>query len=86
MGRRPGGAYVPDLPGLITVADSRAEAERLIRQAVEFHLAGLREDGLSIPSPSSFAGEVDAARAACPALPDERMVGPVGFEPTTNGL
>jgi predicted RNase H-like HicB family nuclease len=56
------GAYVPDLPGLITVADSREEAERLIQEAVEFHLEGLREEGLSIPSPSSFAGEVEVTR------------------------
>jgi len=58
------GAYVPDLPGIITVADSREEAGRLIQEAVEFHLSGLREEGLSIPSPSSFAGEVEVTRAA----------------------
>jgi predicted RNase H-like HicB family nuclease len=58
------GAYVPDLPGVITVADSREEAEQLIREAVEFHLAGLHEEGLPIPSPSSFAGEVEVTRAA----------------------
>ncbi len=58
------GAYVPDLPGVITVADSREEAERLIQEAVEFHLEGLRGEGLSIPSPASFAGEVEVTRAA----------------------
>jgi predicted RNase H-like HicB family nuclease len=58
------GAYVPDLPGVITVADSREEAEHLIQEAVEFHLEGLREEGLPIPDPSSFAGEVEVTRAA----------------------
>jgi predicted RNase H-like HicB family nuclease len=58
------GAYVPDLPGVIAVGDSRDEAERLIREAVEFHLEGMREEGLSIPPPSSFAGVVEINSAA----------------------
>ncbi len=53
------GAYVPDLPGVIAVGDSRDEVERLIQEAVEFHLEGMREEGISIPSPSSFAGVVE---------------------------
>jgi len=53
------GAYVPDLPGVITVGDSREEVERLIQEAVAFHLEGLREEGISIPPPSSFAGVVE---------------------------
>jgi predicted RNase H-like HicB family nuclease len=53
------GVYVPDLPGVIAVGDSRDEVERLIREAVEFHLEGMREEGISIPSPSSFAGVVE---------------------------
>jgi len=53
------GAYVPDFPGVIAVGDSREEVERLIREAVEFHLGGLREEGISIPPPSSFAGVVE---------------------------
>ncbi len=53
------GAYVPDLPGVITVGDSREEVEGLIREAVEFHLHGLREERLAIPAPTSFAGSVD---------------------------
>jgi len=53
------GAYVPDLPGVIAVGDSRDDAERLIREAVEFHLEGMREEGISIPPPSSFAGVVE---------------------------
>ncbi len=58
------GAYVPDLPGVITVGNSREEVERLIRQAVEFHLEGMRDEGIEIPAPSSFAGEVDVHPAA----------------------
>lgn len=47
------GAYVPDLPGCVATARTRAAALRLIREAVELHLAGLREDGLRIPKPSA---------------------------------
>src|ERR1700738_1022020 len=49
------GAYVPDLPGVISVGDSRDEVERLIQEAIEFHLEGMREEGLAIPDPASFA-------------------------------
>ncbi|CAN5847436.1 hypothetical protein BH20GEM1_BH20GEM1_10190 [soil metagenome] len=45
------GAYCPDLPGLGVVGDSREEVEQLIRQAITFHLDGLREDGEPIPPP-----------------------------------
>jgi predicted RNase H-like HicB family nuclease len=38
------GAYVPDLPGCVAAAESREEVTRLIQEAVEFHLEGLRED------------------------------------------
>jgi predicted RNase H-like HicB family nuclease len=58
------GAYVPDLPGVISVGDSRDEVERLIHEAVEFHLEGMHEEGLAIPSPSSFAGVVEIDPAA----------------------
>ena len=53
------GAYVPDLPGIVTVADSRDEAEQLIQEAIELHVEGMREEGLAIPPPSSFAGIVE---------------------------
>jgi predicted RNase H-like HicB family nuclease len=58
------GAYVPDLPGVITVGDSREEVERLIQEAIEFHIEGMREEGLAIPPPSSFAGVVEIDPAA----------------------
>jgi predicted RNase H-like HicB family nuclease len=53
------GAYVPDLPGVITVGDSREEVERLIVEAIQFHLSGMREEGLPIPAPSSFARAIE---------------------------
>lgn len=47
------GAYVPDLPGCIAVGESREEVMRLIREAIEFHVGGLREDGRPVPPPAS---------------------------------
>ena len=57
------GAYVPDLPGVISVGDSRQAVERLIQEAIELHLDGMQEEGLPIPAPSSFAGEVEVRPA-----------------------
>ena len=47
------GAYVPDLPGCIAVAESREEAKQLIRQAIELHIESLREHGEAVPQPHS---------------------------------
>jgi predicted RNase H-like HicB family nuclease len=47
------GAYVPALPGLGVVGETRAEVERLIREAIPFHLEGLSEDGEPSPDPES---------------------------------
>lgn len=58
------GAYVPDLPGVISVGDSRDEVEKLIQEAIEFHLEGMRDEGIVIPLPSSFAGVVEVDYAA----------------------
>jgi predicted RNase H-like HicB family nuclease len=57
------GAYVPDLPGCVAAGETREEALRLIREAIEFHLEGLREQGETIPEPHSFGEvvEIDAA-------------------------
>ncbi|MBI2755724.1 MAG: type II toxin-antitoxin system HicB family antitoxin [Chloroflexi bacterium] len=46
-------AYVPDLPGCIATGDTLADAEHEIRDAIAFHLDGLREDGLEIPRAAS---------------------------------
>jgi predicted RNase H-like HicB family nuclease len=47
------GAHVPDLPGCVAVADTKQEVLKLIQEAIEFHLEGLREDGQPLPPSSS---------------------------------
>jgi predicted RNase H-like HicB family nuclease len=54
-------AYVPDLPGCVATGDTIDEVERLIREAIEFHLEGLRQDGTPIPPPSSRVNYVEVA-------------------------
>lgn len=54
-------AYVPDLPGCVTTGATIAEVEQGIREAIESHLAGLCEDGLPVPVPSSEVEYVDIA-------------------------
>jgi predicted RNase H-like HicB family nuclease len=54
-------AYVPDLPGCVPVGESLVEVERYIREAIEFHLDGMREDGSPIPPPSSKVNYVEVA-------------------------
>ncbi len=48
-------AYVPDLPGVVTTGSTKETAKKLIREAIEFHLEGLREDKLPIPEPAASA-------------------------------
>ena len=55
------GAYVPDLPGCIAVGESRSEVSRLIQEAIQFHLEGMKEDGLEIPQPHSYSEFVEAS-------------------------
>lgn len=57
------GAYVPDLPGCVAAGESREEVLALIREAIEFHIEGLRQDGQPIPPPSSTSAVVDVAAA-----------------------
>jgi predicted RNase H-like HicB family nuclease len=52
-------AYVSDLPGCVATGTTVSEAEAQIREAIEFHLDGLREDGLPIPPASSQVEYVD---------------------------
>ena len=47
------GPCVPDLPGCVAVGESRQEVESLIREAIEFHIEGLRQDGHAVPEPHS---------------------------------
>lgn len=54
-------AYVPNLPGCVATGATVEETEQLIREAIEFHLSGLRDDGAPIPQPSSQVDYVDVA-------------------------
>ncbi len=54
-------AYVPDLPGVITTGSTKEEAQRLIREAIEVHLEGLREDNLPIPKPTASTEVITVA-------------------------
>lgn len=57
------GAYVPDLPGCIAVGESEAEVRQLIREAIAFHVEGMREGGDPVPEPSAHVEYVDVAGA-----------------------
>ena len=48
-------AYSPDLPGSVATRSTREETEQNMHQAIEMHIKGLREDGLSVPESTSFA-------------------------------
>lgn len=54
-------AYVPDLQGCVATGSTIEEVEREIREAIEFHLEGLKEDGLTIPKPSSSVEYIEVA-------------------------
>jgi predicted RNase H-like HicB family nuclease len=58
------GAYVPDLPGCVAVAESEEEVRELIREAIEFHLESLREDDDPIPQPTAQVDYVEVPHAA----------------------
>ena len=57
------GAYVPDLPGCAAVGESKEEVLRLIQEAIEFHIEGLREDGQPVPEPSSSIEYIEVRAA-----------------------
>ncbi|HEV2348925.1 MAG TPA: type II toxin-antitoxin system HicB family antitoxin [Terriglobia bacterium] len=52
------GAYVPDLPGCVTVRDTLEEAERNIREAIEGHMEVMREHGETVPKPTTTVQEI----------------------------
>jgi predicted RNase H-like HicB family nuclease len=54
-------AYVPDLPGCVATGSTIEEVEARMREAIEFHLDGLREDGVAIPQPSSRVEYIEVA-------------------------
>jgi predicted RNase H-like HicB family nuclease len=53
--------YVPDLPGCVATGATIEETESVLREAIEFHLTGLRQDGVPIPQPSSRVDYVEVA-------------------------
>jgi len=54
-------AYVPDLPGCVATGATVEEAEELLREAIAMHIAGLREDGLPVPAPSSVVDYLEVS-------------------------
>jgi len=53
-------AYVPDLPGCVATGQTPEEVNTNIREAIRFHLDGLREEGEPIREPEAFCGHIDA--------------------------
>jgi predicted RNase H-like HicB family nuclease len=53
-------AYVPDLPGCVAAGATIDEVEQEIREAIRFHIEGLKADGLLVPAPTSIAEYVEA--------------------------
>jgi predicted RNase H-like HicB family nuclease len=54
-------AYVPDLPGCVATGTTVSEVEKEIRDAIEFHLEGMRQDGEVIPEPTSSVEYIEVA-------------------------
>lgn len=52
-------AYSPDIPGCIATGTTRKEAEKHIKEAISFHIEGLKEGGMPIPEPSSFTEYIE---------------------------
>ena len=52
-------AYVPDLPGCVATGATVKEVERRLLEAIELHVAGLREDGIDVPEPQSVVNYVE---------------------------
>jgi len=53
------GAYVPDLPGCVAVAETKDEVMHLIQETIEFHLEGMKGEGLPIPHPASTSEYIE---------------------------
>ncbi len=54
-------AYCPDLPGVVSAAETEEETVELMKEAIEFHLEGLKEDRIPIPKPTISARSVEVA-------------------------
>ena len=61
-GERNYSAYLPDLPGCVATGKTIEELRERMREAIDLHLAGMREDGLPIPEPTTLADYVEAAQ------------------------
>lgn len=57
------GAYAPDLPGCVAAGDTLEDTERSMREAIEFHLEGMRAHGDPVPEPTAVAQYVEVAAA-----------------------
>lgn len=55
------GAYVPDLPGCVAVGETKEEVGELIKEAIEFHIEGIKEEGQSIPQAVSSSELIEVA-------------------------
>lgn len=62
-GRRSWGAHVPDLPGCVAAAKTRPRVLKLIKEAIELHIEGLREAGIEVPTPHCEARVVRVTAA-----------------------
>ncbi|MBI3683522.1 MAG: type II toxin-antitoxin system HicB family antitoxin [Acidobacteria bacterium] len=62
-GEKSWGAHVPDLPGCVAVGETRNEVLRLIREAIDFHIEGLRHDGQPVPLPASESDFIEVGAA-----------------------
>ncbi|HNR57388.1 MAG: hypothetical protein A4E50_01239 [Methanosaeta sp. PtaB.Bin087] len=60
-GERNYSAYCPDLPGVVAAGETEEETILLMKEAIEFHLEGLREDDLPIPEPTTSARCIEVA-------------------------
>ena len=54
-------AYSPDLPGCVSTGNTIEETERNMREAISFHLDGLKEEGYEIPKPTSRSSYIEIA-------------------------
>ena len=67
--RRNYSAYAPDLPGCVATGGTLAETEALMREAIAFHIEGLREAGDPVPEPSTRAGTIEVGEESAALAP-----------------
>ena len=62
-GEKSWGAHVPDLPGCVAVSETKDEVLQLVREAIDFHIKGLKQDALPVPPPISESEFVEVSAA-----------------------